>query len=98
MGNRAQAKAVENYRKRLRKRGLARFEVLGLKKDRELVRAVARRLAENTPESEKMRASMSSEITGKTGKRGGILAALRQWPIADLDLTRSFEEGRKIDL
>lgn len=98
MGSTAQARAVDNYRKRLSKRGMARFEVLGLKKDRALVRAVARRLAENTWEAEEMRVSMRHRISEKTGKRGGILAALRQWPIADLDLTRPFEQGRKIDL
>jgi len=98
MGSTAQARAVENYRKRLRKRGLTRFEVLGLRKDRELVRAVARRLAEDTSEADEMRASIHKGISEKTGKKGGVLAALRQWPIADLDLARPFEEGRKIDL
>lgn len=98
MATASQARAVKNYRKRLRKRGLARFEVLGLKKDRDLVRAVARRLAEGTPEAENLRASMGRGISEKNRGKGGILAALRQWPIADLDLTRPFEEGRKIDL
>ena len=98
MGSTSQARAVKNYRKRLRKRGMARFEVMGLDKDRELVRAVARRLAENTPEAEEMRAAMCRGVSGKTRKKGGVLAALRQWPIADLDLTRPFELGRRIDL
>jgi hypothetical protein len=98
MGSTAQARAVENYRKRLSKRGMARFEVLGLKRDRELVRAVARRLAENTPEGEEMRASMRRGISEKPGRKGGVLAALRRWPIADLDLARPYEKGREIDL
>ena len=98
MGSTSQARAVKNYRKRLRQRGMARFEVLGLKKDRELVRAIARRLAGNTPDTEEMRAAMRRGVSEKTRKKGGVLAALRQWPIADLDLTRPFEEGRKIDL
>ena len=36
MGSTAQARALKNYRKRLSKRGMARFEVLGLDSDREL--------------------------------------------------------------
>jgi hypothetical protein len=89
---------VENYRKRLSRRGMARFEVMGLKKDRELVRAVARRLAENTPEADEMRAAMRDKVGPDTRKKGGILAMLRSWPIADLNLTRPYTKGRKIDL
>ena len=51
MGTTSQARALTNYRKRLSKRGMARFEVLGLDSDRELVRALARRLAENDAEA-----------------------------------------------
>jgi len=98
MGSTSQARAVENYRKRLSKRGLMRVEVQGLKQDRELVRAVASRLAESGPEATELRAAMRQKLAGKPGKKGGVLAALRQWPIGDLDLTRPFEEGRKIDL
>lgn len=100
MGTTAQARAVKNYRKRLRKRGMSRFEVMGLDSDRELIRAFARRLAEDTPEAEEMR----SEIRQKTGKKlsekGGIWRWLRNSPLvgADLDLSRSFDPGRKIDL
>ena len=98
MGSPSQARAVNNYRKRLSKRGMARFEVLALKKDRELIREVARKLAESTPEAEKMRASMLQTIAKKSSTKGGILKILRTWPLAELDLTRPFEEGRKIDL
>ncbi len=52
MGSAAQTRALKNYRKRLGKRGMARFEVLGLDGDRELVRTLARRLAENGAEAE----------------------------------------------
>ena len=98
MGSQSQVRAIENYRKRLKKRGMARFEVLALKKDRELIREVARKLAESTPEAEKMRASMCQTISEKAGTKGGILEILRSWPLAELHLTRPFEEGRKIDL
>jgi hypothetical protein len=89
---------VKNYRKRLSRRGMARFEVMGLKKDRELVRAAARCLAEDTPEAEEMRAAMRDKVAPDTRKKGGILAMLRSWPIADLNLTRPYTKGRKIDL
>ena len=41
-----------------------------------------------------------SDATGEPPKKGGILAALRRSPLvgADLDLTRSREAGRKVDL
>jgi len=40
MASTAQARALKNYRKRLTKRGMARFEVLGLAADRDLVRTL----------------------------------------------------------
>ncbi len=100
MGSTAQARAVNNYRKRLNRRGMARFEVLGLKKDRELVRAVARRLAGNGPEAEELRASVREKIAPDTRKKGGIYEALRRSPLvgANLNLKRPFVKPRKIDL
>jgi hypothetical protein len=49
MRNTAQKRALRNHRSRLTKRGIARFEVLGLDVDRDLIRFVARRLAEEGP-------------------------------------------------
>ena len=99
MGN-AQKRAVQNYRARLGERGLARFEVFGRDADRDLIRSLARRLAEDTPEASELRAVVSSSIAGELPPPGGILAALRRSPLvgADLDLSRSREEGRKVDL
>jgi hypothetical protein len=98
MGSTAQARALKNYRKRLSKRGMARFEVLGLDSDRELVRAFARRLAENDKEAAELRASTVSKVAPDTRKKGGILAMLRSWPLADLDLSRPVVKPREIDL
>jgi hypothetical protein len=98
MGSAAQTRAIENYRKRLSRRGMARFEVLGLKKDRELVRTVARRLAEDTTEADEMRASMRQSLAEKTYRKGNLLEVLRSWPLAELNLKRPFVRGRKIDL
>jgi hypothetical protein len=96
----AQKRAIQNYRSRLGERGLARFEVLGRDTDRELVRSFARRLAEDTPEASALRAAVSNSIAGEPKQPGGILAALRRSPLvgADLNLSRSQEAGRKVDL
>jgi hypothetical protein len=95
----SQQRAVKSYRSRLKKRGLARFEVLGLDSDRDLIRTLARRLAEDDPEATQLRATVSRTVAGEPPRKGGILAALRRSPIAgaDLDLTRSRDEGRDID-
>jgi hypothetical protein len=96
----SQTRAIQNYRSRLGDRGLARFEVLGRDSDRSLIRSLARRLAEDSPEAANLRALVSKTFGDEPPKKGGILAALRRSPLvgADLDITRSREEGREIDL
>ncbi|MSP98167.1 MAG: hypothetical protein EXR29_13325 [Betaproteobacteria bacterium] len=96
----SQRRAVQNYRSRLSARGLTRFEVLGLGDDRNLIRSLARRLAEEGPEASRLRAAVSQAITGTPAKKGGILAALRRSPLvgAGLDLRRAREEGRKVEI
>jgi len=96
----SQKRAIRNYRSRLSERGLSRFEVLGRDADRDLIRSLARRMAEDGPEASRLRAAINQSIAGEPPKKGGILAALRRSPLvgADLDLTRAREEGRKVDL
>lgn len=96
----SQKRAIQNYRSRLGERGLARFEVLGRDTDRELIRSVARHLAEEGPDAVRLRAAVTQSIAGVPPKKGGILAALRRSPLvgADLDLTRPHEAGREVDL
>jgi hypothetical protein len=93
-------RATQNYRARLARNGLARFEVLGLDADRDLIRALARRLAEDGPEAARLRSAVQGTLSGEPPPKGGILAALRRSPLvgADLDLTRQREDGRKITL
>jgi hypothetical protein len=100
MSNNAQKKALQNYRTRLVSRGMARFEVLGLDADRDLIRSLAKRLAEGDPDAAQIRAAVSQTIAGEPPKKGGILSALRRSPLvgADLNLTRSREAGRKVAL
>jgi hypothetical protein len=79
---------------------MARFEVLGLDSDRDLIRSLAKRLAEDDPDAVQIRAAVSRTIAGEPPKKGGILAALRRSPLveANLDLARSHDTGRKVDL
>ncbi len=100
MSNASQKRALKNYRKRLNERGMARFEVLGLDSDRELIRLLARRLAENDPDATRLRVTVSQTLSGGPPKKGGILAALRRSPLvgAELEVNRTVTAGREIDL
>lgn len=100
MGDTSQKRAIKNYRKRLRKRGMARFEVLGLDGDRDLIRSLARRLAEDGPDALRLRAAVNQTISGEPARKGGILQALRRSPLvgADIAPVRRFEPGRKVEL
>jgi hypothetical protein len=79
---------------------MARFEVLGLDADRELIRSLARRLAGDGPDSARLRATVRLNISGEQPKKGGILNALRRSPVvgADLDLNRLLTPVRRVDL
>jgi len=100
MSNTSQKRAIKNYRKRLNKRGMARFEVLGLDADRELIRSLAKQLADDSPESARIRAAVRSTISGEPPNKGGIINALRRSPLvgADLNLERPVTADRKVDL
>jgi hypothetical protein len=100
MSGTSQTRALKNYRKRLNQRGMARFEVLGLSTDRDLIRSLARRLADNSPEVQEIRASIHRGIQTERLKKGGILAALRRSPLvgADLNLARPRIAGRRVEL
>jgi len=100
MGTTPQKRALKRYRKRLNQRGMARFEVLGLDADRQLIRSLARRLAGDGPDSERLRAAVRLTISGEQPKKGGILNKLRRSPLvgADLNLSRLPAPGRRVDL
>jgi hypothetical protein len=100
MSTMPQKRALKRYRKRLNQQGMARFEVLGLDADRDLIRSLARRLAGDDPDSARIRASLRLTISGQQSKKGGILNALRRSPLvgADLDLNRPLTPGRRVDL
>jgi hypothetical protein len=78
MSSTSQKRALNNYRERLKQRGMARFEVLGLDGDRDLIRSLANRLAGDDPDSARIRATIRRTIAGEPAKKGGILTALRR--------------------
>ena len=97
MPSNSQRRAIEAHRKRLAERGLGRFEVRGLERDKELVRSIARRLAENDAAAGALRTDLAQRLGGDEPPRlGGILAALRRSPLvgAELDLERAQTPGR----
>ena len=96
----SQKRALKTYRNRLRKRGMARFEVLGLDADRELIRSLAKRLAENDADASRICVTVSRTVSGEPPEKGGILNALRRSPLvgADLDVSRDISSGRKVTL
>jgi hypothetical protein len=79
---------------------MVRFEVIGRDTDRELVRSVARRLAEGGADADRLRSAVNQAILGEPPKKGGILKALLASPLigSELDLTRPREEGRQVDI
>jgi hypothetical protein len=99
MSNASQKRAVQNYRHRLGERGMARFEVLGLEADRDLIRTLARRLADDGSDAARIRATISRTMDGEPQK-GGVLRALRRSPLVgtELDIARPRVAGRKVDL
>jgi hypothetical protein len=100
MGDTSQRRAIKNYRNRLVERGMARFEVLARDSDRELVRSFAKRLAENGPEADRLRAAIREVVGGGPPRKGGVLEALRRSPLVGADVIpiRPFESGRRVDL
>jgi hypothetical protein len=79
---------------------MARFEVLGLHADRELIRTLARRLATHDLDSTRIRATIRQTVSGAQSAKGGILEALRRSPLvgADLNLSRPPSPARKVEL
>lgn len=59
MGETAQQRAVRTYRSRLRRRGMARVEIVARNADRDLIRALAKRLAGDSPDAAEIRAAVS---------------------------------------
>lgn len=87
-------------RRRRRKRGLVRFEALGRESDRELIRTLAGRLAEDGPRADRLRTIASNETSDEPPCTGSIQRALRSSPLvgANIGAERSPDDDREIDL
>jgi predicted nucleic acid-binding protein len=68
----SQRRALKTYRKRLSQRGIARFEVLARRTDRELIRSLARVLSKDDPKAKRIRESLK-RLAGEPPSKGGIL-------------------------
>jgi hypothetical protein len=79
---------------------MVRFEVLGLPVDRDLIRLLAKRLAEDSRDSARIRAEVRRTISGGAPNKGGILNALRRSPLVGdgLNLERPVTADRQVDL
>jgi hypothetical protein len=100
MSNPLQKRATNSDRKRLSQRRMARFEVLGLDADRDMIRSLAKRLAGDGPDADWVRAAVRRAISAEPPPKGGILKALRRSPLvgAELDLKRPVAADRKVAL
>ncbi len=79
---------------------MARFEVLARDSDRALIRAVAKRLAEDGLQSSRLRAAVAGSLGAKPPPKGGILLALRRSPLVGAKVVpeRAIEAGRVVKL
>lgn len=75
-------------------------EPLTLDPDRELVRSLAKPLAEADPRSEQLREIVRPAVAGEAPAKGGIFAAVRRSPLvgAEIEIDRPALPGRKIEL
>ena len=91
----AQKKAVSSYRQRLRKLGMVRLEVHVNKSDVKLVREVVSALADPNSKVE-MRALLRERFGAD--RSGGLKALLAGEPLECIELTRSRDFGRTVEL
>jgi hypothetical protein len=91
----ARRKAVNNYRRRLKRQGMTRVEVHVSKDDAPLVRGVAQALSDPERERE-TRAFLRERFGGNEGEK--LKALLASAPLEGIDLTRNYSPGRDIDL
>jgi len=79
---------------------MSRYEVRGLKRDKELVRHVARRLAAGDAAAKRLRKELTEKTKEPESPPVSIVEALRRSPLVGLDweIERPIEYGREIDL
>ena len=87
--------ALADYRRRLKQRGIVRVEVRVHKEDATLVRNVARALADPKGADE-ARALLRAHFAAPEAK--GLKALLAEAPLEGIDLERSRDTGRSVEL
>jgi hypothetical protein len=91
----AQRKAINSFRKRLKRQGMARLEVNVRKDDAALVRNVVRALS--SPEQEQTaRALLREHFGSRQAER--LKALLAAAPLEGIKLSRERDFGRDVDL
>lgn len=100
MTSAAQRKAIQTHRRRLRGRGLSRFEVQGRTSDKQLLRDLARKLAEDSSEAANVRRVVESAVADTNENEGGIWQALRRSPLvgAGVEFERLRAKPRELEL
>jgi hypothetical protein len=98
--NASQKRAITMHRRRLGERGLARYEVRGLAKDKDLVRKLAKKLSANDADAARLRSEVAQRLVSNPLSGKEIWAALRRSPAvgADLNLEREVVPPRDVDL
>ena len=93
----AQKNAVSKYRKRQRKRGIVRMEINIPDVDKPLIRDIATKLRAGGELAERTRLALSSVLNPYAGMNLKELLENAP-PLDELDLERSKETAREIDL
>ncbi|MDP6069822.1 MAG: hypothetical protein QGG75_21595 [Alphaproteobacteria bacterium] len=91
----SQKTALADYRRRLKRRGLVRVEVNVRKEDAALVRSIAQALTDPEHDVE-ARAILRQNFTEPRAK--GLKALLAAAPLQGIDLERSGDTGRTVEL
>jgi len=89
------AKPLSEYRRRLKRRGVVRVEVHVRKEDAALIRRVARAL-DDPQRAAEARAVLRAHFAPESAR--GLKALLAAAPLEGIDLTRSRDPGRSVDL
>jgi hypothetical protein len=91
----AQRKAINSFRKRLKQQGMTRLEVNVRQDDAALVRNVVTALS--SPEQEQVARAVLREHFGSL-PAAGLKALLAAAPLEGIDLARERDFGRDVDL
>lgn len=92
---RTQNKALATYRRKLKRQGIIRIELLVREEDAGLVRSVAHALADPARQTQ-ARALLRERFGGSP--HGGLKALLAAAPLDGIDLSRDRDGGRNVDL